>query len=416
MKGKNIVALLLSAVAAIAFTACAGNAPSSGKESAGASERESLSERESVSAAEKPDDTGVRSLSFESGVRDDYINWYGRDLYNDIFSSVACNNAAAGFEVSFWGTSLSVGYISETAVKGFMDGDCYVCIQVDGATDYYASFTRLPKQSSPKEVSLVKDLGEGAHTVSVYKATEDMCVSFEVYSLSTDGFFTDPPEKPELKIEAYGDSLTAGRGTMRENGDKETDASSQENALLTYAACASRELGAEYRAFAVSGARVGKYDQSAANVIPQMISKYSPTANAKKTWDFSSWRPDVVIVDLGTNDVVGHVRNLFTSENFDEELKAQYKSFIERLKTLYPDSAIVLCCGTFSYSQMDHEKYNRLFAEVAESFSAEKKVYCHAFSPSTKGHPTHTETAAYGAELAAFLRANVLPAQAKGEA
>ena len=221
MKGKNIVALLLSAVTAIAFTACAGNTPSSGKESAGTSGRESLSERESASAEEKPDDTGVKSLTFESGVRDDYINWYGRDLYNDIFSSVACNNAAAGFEVSFWGTSLSVSYISETAVKGFMDGDCYVCVQVDGATDYYASFTHLPKQSSPKDFSLVKDLEEGAHTVSVYKATEDMCVSFEVYSLSTDGFFTDPPEKPELKVEAYGDSLTAGRGTMRENGDKE---------------------------------------------------------------------------------------------------------------------------------------------------------------------------------------------------
>ncbi len=418
MKGKRILAFLLVLAMAFTFAACAESTPSSVSESTSLSESESTasdsSERESTSV-EKPDDTGVKSLAFENGVRDDYINWYGRDLYNENFYSVACNNSAAGFEVSFWGTSLSVKYVSETTIKDFMSGDCYVCVQVDGSDDYMSSFTHLPKQSSAKDFTLVKDLNEGEHTVSVYKVTEDMCASFEIYSLSTDGFFVNPPKKAELKIEAYGDSITAGRGTMRENGEKETDSSSQENAMLTYAAYAARELNAEYRAFAVSGARVGKYDQSAANVIPQMITKYSPTANAKKAWDFSLYTPDVVIVDLGTNDVIGYQRNLFTSENFDKELKTQYNAFVTRLKNLYPNSAIVLCCGTFSYSQMDNAKYNSLFAEIAQ-YSVLDRVYSYAFSPCTKGHPTHTENAAYGAELANFLKTTVLSGSTKGEA
>ena len=430
MKGKRILSLLLSVATAFMVAACADNSSSdkdpetSSGQSTSIEEPESTSEKQSTSV-KKPDDTGVKSLAFTESMREDYINWYGRDLYNDIFSSVALNNAAAGFEVTFWGTSLSVNYISETAIKDFMNGDCYVCVQLDGATDYVSSFTHLPKQSSPKDFTLVKDLEEGEHTVSVFKATEDMCVSFEIYSVSTDGFFMTPPEKPKLKIEAYGDSITAGRGNMRENGDKETDASSQENSLLTYAAVMARELNAEYRAFAVSGARVGKYDQSGANVIPQMFTKYSPTANAKKTWDFAKYSPDVVIVDLGTNDIIGYQRNYYdpeyfggtlTQEIFDNSLKTQYNAFVTRLKTYYPDAAIVICCGTFNYSQMDHARYNSLFASIAEGFAAEDRVFCHAFSPSTKGHPTYTENAAYGAELAEFIRTTVLTEKNKGAA
>ena len=90
-----------------------------------------------------------------------------------------------------------------------------------------------------------------------------------------------------------------------------------------------------------------------------MFTKYSPTANAKKTWDFAKYSPDVVIVDLGTNDIIGYQRNYYdpeyfggtlTQEIFDNSLKTQYNAFVTRLKTYYPDAAIVICCGTFNYS------------------------------------------------------------------
>ena len=171
---------------------------------------------------------------------------------------------------------------------------------------------------------------------------------------------------------------------------------------MTYGAVAARSLNAQYNIFAVSGSCVGSYTTNAgANIIPRLYTKYAPTANARNKWDFVAYVPDVVIIDLGTNDIIG---NSDKQEGFAEKLKSEYTAFVQDLKTKYPDAAIVLCSGTFHYSRIDIQAYDALFEEIAKSFDAEERV-CHlALEKSNNAHPTASENKNYGAALAEFIR------------
>lgn len=380
--------LLCAFLAALSLSAC-GN-PSSGDPPS-----------DGGNGVDPPQNTGVRVLTFEEDVRSDYVNWFGRNVHNATYGAVICNNSAAGFEVSFWGTELSVSYISEVGVKGFMDGDCYICVQVDGSDDYVSSFTHLPKRSAATPLRLAQGLEEGSHTVAVYKATEDKCASLEFYSMSTDGFFVEPPAKKELKIEAYGDSITAGQSVMRAEGDAEANSSTLENAMLTYGAYAARELGAQYSTFCISGSRVGSYvTNDTADIIPRLYTKYSPTASAKQLWDFTNYTPDAVLVDLGTNDIISSS----ATEDFESKYKQHYVDFVSALRKKYPDACIVLCGGTFTYSKIDVTAYNDIIRQVAAEFEEDGNVLCLVFSADVKGHPTYLENEIYGGQLAQLLR------------
>lgn len=386
MKRWNSISMLLICVLFLALgTACGGTSA------------EPLPPPE-----DKPQPTGVSTLTFAENECSDYINWYGRNERNATFRAMICYNSAAGFEVTFWGTQLTMSYISEINVKNFLDGSCYLCVQIDGSEDYEAGFTELPFASNQKEITLVSGLAEGKHTIEVRRATEDMCASWEIYSLKTDGFFLAPSEKPVRKIEIYGDSISAGRGNMRAVGEKENDNSNQENALMTYGAVAARSLNAQYNIFAVSGSCVGSYSTNVgANIIPKLYTKYAPTANARSKWDFAAYVPDVVIIDLGTNDIIG---NSEKQEGFAEKLKSEYTAFVQNLKTKYPDATIVLCSGTFHYSRMNIQAYNALFEEIAKSFEQGARV-CHlALDKSDNAHPTASENKNYGAALTEFIR------------
>jgi hypothetical protein len=63
------------------------------------------------------------------------------------------------------------------------------------------------------------------------------------------------------------------------------------------------------------------------------------TDDASSTWDFSRWTPDVVVINLATND--------FGKKNPEEAgwTKA-YEEFIARLRTHYPNAEIYCAIGT----------------------------------------------------------------------
>ncbi len=432
MNNKRIAAILLSLCMVFGFAACGET--SSGKEEPGGQtpvedpeknpekdpekDSEKDPEKDPETDPDKPEDTGVSELTFEEDIREDYINWFGRNLYSARGESVACNNTASGFEVAFYGTELTFDYVSEevTQSPGFLTGDCYLCIQVDGSEDYVssASFTRLPRRRSEGKFTLAKGLEEGLHTVAVYKATEAFCITLEVFGIKTDGFFLDPPEKKALKVEAFGDSIVAGRGSNREPGATETDASPQENGMASYAAFAARALGAQYNTFCVSGSCVGnyyhgtdakgnEYSNEGAVVIPSMIENYSPSANAMYPWDFSLYQPDVVFIEMGTNDIIGNYT--YRYRDFEDQLRTNYANFIKKLRGVYPSAKIVACCGSFSYTKYPVHPYNSIFSEIVKEFEEDGNVYCYTFaSPCKKGHPAYSEAQSFGNSLAEFVR------------
>lgn len=351
-----------------------------------------------------PPPASVSSITFDEGIETEYVNWYGRYYYNEKGESVYVNNAASGFEVKFEGTLLKAEVRSRVTSSTLYDMDnqsnkkTYLGISVDGG----AYERRAISQTEIITVKLAENLADGVHTVKVLKSTEAMATELEVISLTTDGSFTSPPEMPSLKIEVYGDSITAGYGALKsELGQSEAMTTEQQDALSSYGFTAAEKLGGQANVFCVSGACMGSYGL---NCIPNVYTRTDPYASGQRLWDFTQYVPDAVIIDLGTNDIIQNY--LSAISDFENVFKSAYKSFVQGLRDKYPDAAIIMCFGTFKYgSRTLIQDYNTRFIQWAGEFNGEiGNVYSLQLSACASYHATKAEHAAYAESLAAKLQ------------
>lgn len=149
--------------------------------------------------------------------------------------------------------------------------------------------------------------------VKIYKdvqpmSEDDDCI-FLIHSLKTDGEFEKVKDK-KMKIEFIGDSITSGEGTI---GAKEEEEwiSMWFTSLNNYAVMTAKKLDADFRIIAQSGWGVlSGWDNNPNAAIPKYYEKVCGVVNGEKNKklsayeknDFASWKPDVIVVNLGTND------------------------------------------------------------------------------------------------------------------
>ncbi len=83
------------------------------------------------------------------------------------------------------------------------------------------------------------------------------------------------------------------------------------SSLRDYAYLTAKELDAEYRVFSQSGWGVcNTWDNNPNGALPKyyrqicglMKSDMNEELGGNENFDFSSWQPDVIVVNLGTND------------------------------------------------------------------------------------------------------------------
>lgn len=242
-----------------------------------------------------------------------YINLYGRNFNGSHGEGMTVVNSAAGFEVCFRGTSLSMRTRAESTLGGF--DRAMFSVFVDGETDSNAKVVsiRLDEEGF-QELSLAEGLPEGEHTVKVLKRTpsnRDMCY---IKSVSTDGVFLAAPPTPEIKLDVYGDSITVGSGVLRtvtfnEAAGKYQDSAEftpeTQNVFQSYAGVAARELNAELRVFGRGGIAL-KYSTNPYFTVlknyKSMAVDLSVDYGDCPEYDYSSWTPSAVVIYLGTND------------------------------------------------------------------------------------------------------------------
>ena len=124
-----------------------------------------------------------------------------------------------------------------------------------------------------------------------------------------DGVFLPLPE-PKLRLEFVGDSITSGEGAIGAVGEEDWVGAffSAEN---NYARMTADALGAEYRCICQSGWGVlCGWDNDPRHALPGYYTRVCGVAQggrnaalgAQAENDFAAWRPDAVIINLGTND------------------------------------------------------------------------------------------------------------------
>ena len=162
--------------------------------------------------------------------------------------------------------------------------------------------------------------------------SEDNDCHVFVRGFQCDGEFL-PVKEHKYKIEFVGDSITSGEGTYGAISD--TDwltmyMSSSEN----YATFTAKALDADYRIISQGGWGVYcGWDNDVRHNIPSYYEKIcglgfgkaNESAGAQKDYNFASWKPDAIIVNLGTNDASAFNQPPFTIPETGETFK-QHKN------------------------------------------------------------------------------------------
>ncbi|MBP3237524.1 MAG: GDSL family lipase [Lachnospiraceae bacterium] len=149
-----------------------------------------------------------------------------------------------------------------------------------------------------------------------------------VTGLETDGELLKTEEK-KLKIEFLGDSITSSEGAIGAKNDLDW-IPMYFSAHNSYPYFTSKLLDADYRVVAQSGwGMVCSWDGNPLCSVPMYYEKVCGLARGEKQAaagstnlnDFNSWKPDVVLINLGTNDFSGFKNP--SPEITDELLKAE---------------------------------------------------------------------------------------------
>jgi lysophospholipase L1-like esterase len=181
------------------------------------------------------------------------------------------------------------------------------------------------------------------HSIVIQKRTEPL-VGKGIFC----GFILDkgrtllPLEKrPERRIEFIGNSITSGYGVEGDSPDCHFSPQT-ENACMSYASMTARELNADYHLISYSGRGVVRnYGDSSTTSIDPMPALYDRVfcSDTIHKWNFSSWVPQVVVINLGTND--------FSTQPYPPKniFQEAYVKIIDRVRSQYPGITIFCVCG-----------------------------------------------------------------------
>lgn len=155
-------------------------------------------------------------------------------------------------------------------------------------------------ENAIKNVRIVKD---------VQAMSGDPGAFMQIHGVKFDGEFLPVEEKP-YKFEFIGDSITSGEGTIGAKAEEDW-IPMWFSAINNYATMTAEAMKAECRIVSQSGWGVlTSWDNNPHFNIPEYYDKVcglvtgerNEALGAFKENDFDSWQPDVVVVNLGTND------------------------------------------------------------------------------------------------------------------
>lgn len=276
-------------------------------------------------------------------------------------------------EIEFAGSEISADL---ELVEGVAAG---LTVVVDGEPRF------LKVDEGRKEYLLAEGLGEGTHRIALFKRSEGSLgsVRFHGFKASDDAVLSRP-QAPDRKMLVIGDSITCGYGNEAKSLD-EGNTVENENGYLSYAPITARRLNADLMMFCWSGRgmyRNRQLENDQAATIPKIFDQTLPMDKVIK-WDHSTFVPDVVVINLGTNDMA--FQNDKKSPLPKEDFIEVYAAFISRIREFAPDSKIVISIGPMGF-----EPVSQWLPEIAVQFEdVSVLVYAPFADASDKGGHYH---------------------------
>lgn len=217
------------------------------------------------------------------------------------------------------------------------------------------------------------------------------------------GRLLEAPAKGDVKIEFIGNSITCGYGS--EAPDRSNGFSyDTENHCKTYAHLTGRALNADVNVVARSGIGIyrnynGPREGDTWGTMP-MEYDHTLLYDTVHPWDHSRFQPDVVCINLGTNDT--------STNNYDITIyEREYDRFLNHLREVYPEAKIVLLTG----SMLQGKELEDVKGALDRLAAAHEGVSRFDMSPQTgdlgygsDSHPSARQHERMAAELTAYLK------------
>ena len=272
------------------------------------------------------------------------------------------------------------------------------------------------------ELTLCEGLDESkAHELVFYKRQDAThwfeFLGFEI--LGENPEILPPPAKPRLKIEVYGDSVSAGAVVEAVDYvgscDPENSDGAFDNSWYSYSSIVARNLGAELQNCSQGG--IALFDGSGYYHAPDFIGVessydklcYFPEGGISE-WDFSRFTPDFVIFAFGQNDNhhEGHEDFDIHDKVYREKWKARYKEVLLDIDSKYAHKPIFILMTTVLMHDADRDTaIEEIRSELTENgLMPQSRLFHHMFKrngAATPGHPRTPEQYEMAEELTAKI-------------
>lgn len=321
--------------------------------------------------------------------------------------------SGSGAEFQFTGKKAVITFQGDSASLrvGNVDNHARIAIYVNGERVVDDMIDRAEKSYTIVESDTAEEC-----TIQILKLSETAMstVGIKRIEADADAVIQPAPERDYL-IEFIGDSITCGYGVDDEDRNHHFSTRT-EDVTKTYAYKTAEAFHADYSMVSISGYGVisgytaDGNEKVTAQTLPQYYEKlgfsygqYLGQVPQDYSWDFSGREPDLIVVNLGTNDD----SYTLTDGERQEEFQTAYAAFIGQIRSCNPNAEIVCTLGImgdrlYPYVERAVEAYT---AETGDERVAAMKFDVQSASDgyAADWHPTEATHQKAAEKLTAYI-------------
>ncbi|MCA9618849.1 MAG: hypothetical protein KC731_07505 [Myxococcales bacterium] len=265
-------------------------------------------------------------------------------------------------------------------------------VEVDGASQGIFT-TTAGEQSYP-----VANAPSGAYDLLVFRRVEGFFGNARFVGISPAASLVPTAWPYDHRIEYIGDSISCGYGALGPNESCNFSADT-ESAYVSYATVAARAVNAAPHIIAYSGKGVFQnYGGNKDELMPELYLR-TLTNDAGSTWGFDDPDPDVVVINLGTND--------FSATIAENDFVSAYVGLLTTVRQHRPNATIY----TVRWEGWGSTHMSWVSSAVAQFGDADVHETDFSIDPNDGWgcdyHPSEATHAKLGAQLAATLKSDL---------
>lgn len=348
------------------------------------------------------------------------ITLVGRSYYSE--NALNMNFSGSGFYLKTKSNKLTLSFYTDS--QNLLNKPPYISVFIDDERKDYC----IDKEY----YDLVLDNLSIDSIIKVFKRTEPSQSYLSLINICGDVTFVDTSK--QLKLEFYGDSITNGFGVLS-NYSTDPFETRTESFCDSFAFVAAKKLNAIVSNVSVSGFPIYRGAWNEGFMIDSVcdmisISDYNEQMTRLDVipWDNKKYIPDIVVINLGTNDdsyycdqssLIMKYKDKYSLDNLSESLVYQTHlnnltikliSFLLSIYKLYPNTRIVFVIGLLDIRSIIIEKIKEAIDFVNNNYTSANDIIFYQFKDACMvnsfgacNHPGKERQLAAGIELANLL-------------